>query len=98
MSNINSIFISFSSINIFYIHRNWIEQSKYYRNIFHSFAKIFIPNHNNELICLLGNFMNLLYNEEDNDLEIFAKYQHFDLEFKDSNDIPWQISSTCFQP
>jgi hypothetical protein len=88
---------------IFYIHRDWIEQSKYYRNIFHSFARIFIPDYNNELILLLANFINLLYNEEENNLEIFAKYQHFDLEFKDLDDIPWQISSTInpmkyFQP
>jgi hypothetical protein len=79
---------------IFYIHRDWIEQSKYYRDIFHSFARIFIPDHNHELIRLLGNFMTLLYNEEENNLEIFAKYQQFDLELKDTDDIPWQISST----
>jgi hypothetical protein len=79
---------------IFYIHRQWIEQSKYYRDIFHSFARMFIPNHNKELTRSLANFMSLLYNEEDNNLEIFAKYQHFDLEFNDSDDIPWQISST----
>jgi len=88
---------------IFYIHREWIEQSKHYRDIFHSFARIFIPNYNHQLIRLLANFINLLYNEEENNLEIFAKYQHFDLEFKDLNDSPWQISSTLkpiqyFQP
>ncbi|CAF1202196.1 unnamed protein product [Adineta steineri] len=88
---------------IFYVYREWIEYSKYYRDIFHSFARIFIPNHNNELTRSLGNFMNLLYNEEENNLEIFAKYQQFDLEFKDSDDIPWQISSTstqikCYEP
>lgn len=79
---------------MFYIHHEWIEHSKYYRDIFHSFAQIFIPYHNDELIRSLGNFMNLLYNEEENNLEIFAKYQHFDLELKDSDDIPWQIAST----
>ncbi|CAF1197482.1 unnamed protein product [Adineta steineri] len=88
---------------IFYVHREWIEYSKYYRDIFHSFARIFIPNHNNELTRSLGNFMNLLYNEEENNLEIFAKYQQFDLEFKDSDDIPWEIPSTstqikCYEP
>jgi hypothetical protein len=87
----------------FYIHREWIEYSKSYRDIFHSFARIFIPHHNNELTRSLANFMNLLYNEEENNLEIFAKYQHFDLEFKDSDDIPWQIPSTstqikCYKP
>jgi hypothetical protein len=79
---------------IFYIHQEWIEQSKHYRDIFHSFARIFIPNYNHQLIRLLANFINLLYNEEENNLEIFAKYQQFDLEFKDLNDSPWQISST----
>ena len=87
----------------FYIHREWIEHSKYYRDIFHSFARIFIPHHNNELTRSLANFMNLLYNEEENNLEIFAKYQQFDLELKDSDDIPWQIPSTstqikCYEP
>jgi hypothetical protein len=38
--------------------------------------------------------MTLLYNEEENNLEIFAKYQQFDLELKDRDDIPWQITST----
>ncbi|CAF1375360.1 unnamed protein product [Rotaria sp. Silwood1] len=32
--------------------------------------------------------MNLLYNEEENNLEIFAKYQNFDFDLNDSNDIP----------
>ncbi|CAF3427065.1 unnamed protein product [Rotaria sp. Silwood1] len=82
---------------IFYIHHEWTKQSKYYRNIFHSFARIFIPYHNDDLICSLGNFMNLLYNEEENNLEIFAKYQHFNLDFKDLNDIPWHIPSTSKQ-
>ncbi|CAF0749457.1 unnamed protein product [Rotaria sordida] len=78
---------------IFYIHHEWTQQLKYYRNIFHSFARIFLPYHNDDLIRSLGNFMNLLYNEEENNLETFAKYQNFDLNFKDSDDIPWQILS-----
>jgi hypothetical protein len=82
---------------IFYLHREWLEQSKHKQDIFHSFARIFIPDYNNELICLLANFMSLLYNEDENNLEIFAKYQNFDLEFKDLDDIPWKISST-FKP
>ncbi|CAF3301762.1 unnamed protein product, partial [Rotaria sp. Silwood2] len=40
---------------------------------------------------------NLLYNEEENNLEIFVKYQKFDLEFKDSDDILWQMLSTSKQ-
>ena len=47
-----------------------------------SFARIFLPNPNKELTRSLANFMSLLYNEDENNLEIFAKYQHFDLEFK----------------
>ena len=78
----------------FYVHREWIEQSKYYRDIFHSFARLFIPNQNKELIRLLGNFLSLLYNEEETNLESFAKYQHFDLELKDAEEIPWQMSCT----
>ena len=78
---------------IFYIHHEWIEQPKHYRDIFHSFARIFIPYYNKELIRLLGNFMSLLHNEEEDNLEIFAKHQQFDLELKDSSDIPWQISA-----
>ncbi|CAF2455196.1 unnamed protein product [Rotaria sp. Silwood2] len=53
-----------------------------------------IPYHNDELIRLLDN---LLYNEEENNLEIFVKYQKFDLEFKDSDDILWQMLSTSKQ-
>jgi hypothetical protein len=79
---------------IFYIHREWIEQSKYYRDIFHAFARIFISDYNNELIRLLGNFLSLLYNEEENDLVNFARYQQFDLQLNGPEDIPWQISST----
>ncbi|CAF4691683.1 unnamed protein product, partial [Rotaria sp. Silwood2] len=60
---------------IFYIHYEWTKQLKYYRDIFHSFARIFIPYHNDDLIRSLGNFMNLLYKEEENNLEMFAKYQ-----------------------
>lgn len=79
---------------IFYIHHEWIEQSKYYRDIFHAFASLFLPYHNDELIRSLGNFMNLLYNEEENNLEKFAKYQNFDLELKDLDDTQWQMPST----
>ncbi|CAF4743875.1 unnamed protein product, partial [Rotaria sp. Silwood2] len=82
---------------IFYIHYEWTKQLKYYRDIFHSFARIFIPYHNDDLIRSLGNFMNLLYNEEENNLDIFAKYQNFDLDFKDSDDIPWHMPSTSKQ-
>ncbi|UJR23006.1 hypothetical protein I4U23_026032 [Adineta vaga] len=78
---------------IFYIHQEWTEHSKYYPDIFHSFARIFIPDYNNELIRSLGNFMCLLHNEDENNLEIFAKYQHFDLHLHDTDDIPWHISS-----
>jgi hypothetical protein len=83
---------------IFYVHRQWVEQSKHYRDIFHSFARLFIPNYNKELTRSLANFMNLLFNEEENNLEIFAKYQQFDLEFKDLDDIPWQLSSATSKP
>ncbi|MCC7159824.1 MAG: hypothetical protein IT281_09820 [Ignavibacteria bacterium] len=82
---------------IFYIDHEWTEQSKYYRDIFHAFARIFLPYHNDELVRSLGNFMNLLHNEEENNLETFAKYQNFDLEFNDSDDIPWQIPSDSKQ-
>lgn len=84
--------------NIIYIDREWIEQSKYYHDIFHLFARIFIPNdNNNELIRLLTNFMSLLYNEDENNLERFARYQQFDLEFNDLDDIPWRIGSTTMK-
>ncbi|CAF1164398.1 unnamed protein product [Adineta ricciae] len=79
---------------IFYVHRQWTEHSKSYRDIFHSFAQIFLPSHNRELIRALGNFMCLLYNEDEDNLEMFAKYQHFDLYSDDIEDMPWQISST----
>ncbi|CAM4781327.1 unnamed protein product [Rotaria magnacalcarata] len=81
----------------FYIDHEWTEKSKYYRDIFHAFARIFLPYHNDELVRSLGNFMNLLYNEEENNLETFAKYQNFDLELNDSDDIPWRIPSNSKQ-
>ena len=83
-----------SQEKIFYFPRQWIEQSKHYQDIFHSFARLFIPNHNSQLIRLLGNFLSLLYYEDENNLENFARHQQFDLEFKDSEEIPWKISST----
>lgn len=81
--------------NIFYFPREWIEQSKHHQDIFHSFARLFIPNHNHQLIRLLGNFLTLLYHEEENNLDNFARYQQFDLELKDMEEIPWLISSTA---
>lgn len=78
---------------IFYIHRSWSEQSKHYRDIFHAFARLFLPNPQQQLIRLLGNFLHLLHNEEETNLESFAKYQQFDLELNDADDVPWEIPS-----
>ena len=42
--------------------------------------------------------MTLLFNEEENNLEVFAKYQHFDLEFnEEEDDIPWKIPTLSKQ-
>ena len=82
---------------IFYIHRSWSEQSKHYRDIFHAFARLFLPNPQQQLIRLLGNFLHLLHNEEETNLESFAKYQQFDLELNDADDVPWTIPS-AFEP
>jgi hypothetical protein len=77
--------------SIFYIHRSWTEQRKYYSDIFHSFARLFVPNHQTTCLRLLGNFLNLLYNEEETNMTSFAKYQQFDLEFNDIDDVRWHL-------
>ena len=82
---------------IFYIHRSWSEQSKHYRDIFHAFARVFLPNPQQHLVRLLGNFLHLLHNEEEANLESFAKYQQFDLELNDVEETPWEIPS-AFEP
>ncbi|CAF3261312.1 unnamed protein product, partial [Rotaria sp. Silwood2] len=78
-------------------HYEWSIQSKYYRDVFHSFARRLILYHNNDLIRSLSNFRKLLYNKEENILEIFVKYRNFDLDLKDSNNIPWYMPSKLKQ-
>ncbi|CAF4127665.1 unnamed protein product [Rotaria sp. Silwood2] len=39
----------------------------------------------------------LLYDKEENILEIFVKYRNFDLDLKDSNNIPWYMPSKLKQ-
>jgi hypothetical protein len=78
-----------------YVHQEWADQSKHRRDIFHHFARIFIPNvSSSDLDRSLGNFISLLHDEDNNNLETFAKYQHFDLQLREDDELPWQMPST----
>lgn len=76
-----------STENRFYFHRHCLEQ-----DIYHSFARIFFPktSSHSKLTHQLGNFLHLLSNHDQTNLDEFARYQEFQLNF---NDLHWKLSS-----
>ena len=83
--------------HIFYIEQSWFNENKFHREIFKNIARVFIPiDQQEQFIPLIANFLSLLYNEDQNNLQTFAKYHQFDLQLKDPNDIPWELPSNIF--